>query len=374
MSFKHLARLVGLVMAVALLVAQGVPARIGAQDDEKQSYTSPDGIISFEYPQGWFVEADENFFSFVAVANTENAAGILTGSQSEEEASEEDESDPAINSGEVALAIFGPTMGGFLFESEGGEEAETLLEYAEMVATQTTENNAEDDTPVTLGEPEEITIGDFDAVRVPVSDDEVEGYFIVIDYEGTFVIMIAYAAPGEIGQWEETLNGIIETVSFAETGTYNAADTGLSVTYPSDWIAFDSGFSGLFVTNNIGAAFSPEVASGDVVISVLAANATEIYGVTADMPAAEAMTMLKSVLDTQRAVTSGDAAEGTVGDYSGLRADFSSDTLEGFYFLGDVGDQRVFITVVTAAGELEAAGDTIDAVISSLTPYTPPAE
>lgn len=159
----------------------GVETALDAQ------FTSKDGSITFNYPQGWVTQELQN--------------GVVIGTSQEAI-----QSSAPLKSGEFFLSlIVGPISS--LPGVAGKPTAEDVVRaYG---------NNIGQQANITMPDPTTFSIGSRSAARIEVPLKDVQASIIAVDIEGgNFALALAFSASGELGQFEPTLLAILESVQY----------------------------------------------------------------------------------------------------------------------------------------------------------------
>ncbi len=147
--------------------------------------------ISFNYPEGWVV--DEREGAGVMLASSQSTLDNMTGSGSD-----------ILPAGELGVVFVVLPMA----DLTGMYDPMTVLERMYLSALSQNED-------AELNDPENVTIGGKMCARVTGSDYGNDVAALVVEVsEDALVALIAGAAPGEMGNFDATLEGIIESLSY----------------------------------------------------------------------------------------------------------------------------------------------------------------
>lgn len=195
---KHRILLTLLIVLSIVLVACGGDAENGDNNDENGDTValtqnvsteepSTGGTLSVDYPEGWFSQA---------------AGGAIILADSEEAlASQED----GAEEGQVLSSIsFLPTD---MVSSIAGDGELTPLTVLEAFS-------GEAGDEVTMGEPEEITLGGNSAALVTASDDTADTMVIIVEVEGGYVLVAGTTTLGEMASARPTIEAIAGSVVY----------------------------------------------------------------------------------------------------------------------------------------------------------------
>lgn len=235
-SYLHLypRRFVSLVLTVCLLFM--VVGSAFAQD-LGQTYTSPDGSLSFNYPDGWVTQ--ELLPGFLFVASSEDALARVNGE------SEED----GLLPGDVVYYIIGPTAAKAAFDADPAASAMENL----VLLSASLGDSSDSENPTTVGEPAELTIGNFPAARATITSADLDGLIVVFKPTDDSVIVTLLATPvGETESAEPQFRAVLETIQYTapappepvEVGdlvvSFASADGRLTVQMPEGWVGRES--------------------------------------------------------------------------------------------------------------------------------------
>lgn len=175
--------------AVALVLSLlALPLAVFAQPSLPNTYVSEDGSLTFNYPEGWIVEATD--FGEIMVATSETALMSV-------------ESD-AMEPGEFAFMLVPATAMGF---EMGSDPVASLALVLEAIGGE----GAPD-----FGAPEALTIGDMEAARVEGGLSEGDYALLLLQVDPSNILMIvAVSAPGEIGDFNADLEAILGSVRYS---------------------------------------------------------------------------------------------------------------------------------------------------------------
>lgn len=268
MKFNHSysRRIVSLLLTTCLLLM--VVGSVLAQD-LGQTYTSPDGSLTFNYPDGWVT--DELLPGFLFVANSQAALDRVNGSSEES----------TLLPGDVVYYIIGPTAAKVAFDVEPTASALEALQA--LSASLSDSSDAED--PTTVGEPGELTIGDYSAARSTISSPELEGLIIALKPADDAVIITLLATPvGETEAAEAAFRAVLESIKYTTPAppepvavgdlvvSFASSDGRLTAQLPEGWVGHESYSDYEFA--NSQAAFDKydtefQVDSGSVIVTLL---------------------------------------------------------------------------------------------------------
>ncbi|MFN8372810.1 MAG: hypothetical protein U0694_08030 [Anaerolineae bacterium] len=189
-----------LLVAVLLFTAAcGAPAAAplpptATADPLPLTYTSVNGALTVHYPRGWVIEEQG---ALVGLANNDAAMRSVVGQQS-------------MASGQVGILLtaFSPTTAAAIVEQNGLEvETPTPADLIGIIAAN-----------VTTGTPGAVistTINGVSVAHVTLILDSGDSIAIVVDAGGgSFALLQAATAPGELPQFQDTLLAIAGTVTF----------------------------------------------------------------------------------------------------------------------------------------------------------------
>ncbi|NDJ77845.1 MAG: WD40 repeat domain-containing protein, partial [Chloroflexi bacterium] len=201
-----LKRLLALVMMVMVMSLLALPAGLSAQDSERETYRSPGGLLTFEYPAGWVVDDSDTIGILIASSETTLTADTI----------------PA---GELGILLFDPAVMGELAAEIAPDADNTPVDTVELLLEIFL---GSDDTTIT-SPAAPFTLGERDAARATVTvdtgDDGGDALVFALDMgDGFMLAAIVVSAPGEIEQAE-----------------LPARDLLLSAQYTPQWYAILSG-------------------------------------------------------------------------------------------------------------------------------------
>jgi hypothetical protein len=202
----------------SLVVLLVVPVTALAQDPLDETYTSPSGALSFDYPSGWEVDDSDPY-------------GILIASSVEALEAE------AIPEGETGALLFEPALVNALINEIDPDTEYTLANVTRTVA----EGVFAGGEGVQVGEGEEVTLGDYSAVRTAIQvGDGSDGDALILGLDlgnGAIALVVAVSAPGEMPDQEPTIRAIAASIRYTPTWRaifYGHADWVNSVAFSPD--------------------------------------------------------------------------------------------------------------------------------------------
>ena len=190
-----------MLIAVVLLftAACGTPASTplpptATEDPLPLTYTSVNGALTIRYPRGWVVEEQG---ALVGLANNDAAMRAVIGQRS-----------MAAEQVGILLTAFSPTTAAAIVEQNGlAVETPSPADLIGIIAS-----NVSAGTP---GEVITTTINGVNAAHVTLIVDSGDSMAIVVDAGGgSFALLQAATAPGELPQFQDTLLAIAGTVTF----------------------------------------------------------------------------------------------------------------------------------------------------------------
>ncbi len=191
------------LLGICLLAACGGNAPEATAVPVSQNFQSEatGANVAFNYPTGW-------------AASVSNGQILVANSQAALEAT-----GPAAGQFAIRMLV-GPisVLGGLTAESSAHD---VILFFKTSLAT----------TGVTFGDPLDMTIGSFSASRVQGSSTDGDGSITAVNMgDGIFNIASVVSAPGEMKQFEATLNAILATVSYQPIAPADSPDTAPAAT------------------------------------------------------------------------------------------------------------------------------------------------
>ncbi len=275
-----------------------------AQEPLTQTYTSPGGSLTFNYPEGWI--ATQNLGRFgVILANSQDTLNLVT---------------------PLGVASFGL-----------GQIVVNIVVLPTDEAQKVNISGA--------GFQSEIIVSERSATRIETRSGETEGTVIIINLENNLSLVTQGSTQvGEFAQFESTLLAIAETIRFQEpastpqmpvtslpaslTETYTLADDTLEFDYPNGWIVDANPIFGNVILVNNGVSFdrlliTHEYDPGFVIISI-----NKISDVSSSIFETEASVMI----GTRRAFRDDGECPG-----------FFVDNLAGVYFLIDAENEMGWV-------------------------------
>ncbi len=185
MSSVRLARWGAVALVLSLLA---LPLAVLAQSSLPNTYESDDGTFTFNYPEGWIVEASG--FGEIMLATSEVALTTV-GSD-------------ALPSGEFALMMAPAGMMGFEAELD-------LTAFLEMVVTMISDEGAPD-----FGAPEGFTVGGMEAARTAGSLPGADYVLILLQIDpSNTLLIVAVSAPGEFEDFNADLEAILGSMRYS---------------------------------------------------------------------------------------------------------------------------------------------------------------
>ncbi len=182
-----------LLLVVLLLIVPMALVACGDDDDDggngdvslDTEYTTDSGL-SLKYPDGWDFQDNEGM---IMIANREGTF-------------ESDE----MEKGDFGLTLFAPDIAGMLMG-----DAATPADAANAMAV-----SIEDDD-MTVGEVEDVTVGDHSAARINISSENgEEGFILAVDLgDGQFALMVAAGGEDGFDEYEDTALEIAGSMSYA---------------------------------------------------------------------------------------------------------------------------------------------------------------
>ncbi len=267
MKFNHSysRRIVSLLLTACLLLT--VVGSVLAQD-LGQTYSTPDGSLTFNYPDGWVT--NELLPGFLFVANSQAALDRVNGSSE----------DSTLLPGDVVYYIIGPTAAKAAFDVDTSASA---LEALQALSTSLSDSS-DAENPTTVGEPGELTIGDYPAARSTISSPELEGLIVALKAADDAVIITLLATPvGETESAEPLFRQVLESIKYTTPAppepvavgdlvvSYASSDGRLAIQLPEGWVGREN--YGDYEFANSQAAFDKyetdfTVDSGSVIVTL----------------------------------------------------------------------------------------------------------
>lgn len=332
-----------LVIIGLLIGSLPVLAQDGAEE-LTETFTSIDGTLGFKYPAGW--EASGIYSDMILLVS--NPASL----------------DDSISSEEMMAYIIGPQSAAYVF---GEKIPADMSEALEMAAVSLFESS--DEIPI-LSEPEDLKLAGYPAMRINATGSGIEEIVMVIDFDSTFVVVIATALPGELGAFEATMLAVLDSLIYTvpeEMIPFTSEDGTLMLEYPAGW----------FMMGGI-LALTPEAITFDAAelappgSAMIVVYTPEDLADAKDLDAAATQIAADWLGDTERAVLS-DPAVMRVGEREGMRVDFKNEVSEGYAVALDFDGSFVVVMVRAAVGELADQEAVVLPILESIM-YTAPAE
>lgn len=347
------------VVALLILLLAVLPAY--AQDPLTQTFTSSDGTLTFMYPESWGAGTESSNFYAFASNDTALADAIAGGA----------DIPSVVNPGQVILIIFMPSAVSFL-------DVDLSAGIDSAISDLTTDL----DEGATAGEPQSLTLADHDARTVSISSEsEGDGLIALIDFDGTPLVAVALASPGEFSQYEPTILSILDSaqVTAPEPGslsTYTSDDGSLTMAYLSSGFP-PFGFQGSYETTNSADTFSDTYGPGTLSVHVMTpAHWTDSFDLPSSASPLEIILAAANAAggafaDPPPTITLGDLTETTVGSYPALRLDYTVEgASEGFVLAMDVNGSTIVVDYTTALGE-RAQQELLALEIAASVTYSP---
>lgn len=184
MRFKKFA----FVLMIALVISSwGAVRGVLAQDPLTETFTTADGSLTVQYPEGWQVTETNGFVVLV------NSKDVL-----ENEVMEE---------GEVSVVLVPPSLLNQLYADTGQDLPTYFAELVEVV-------NMGGDT---YGEFTPLEVNGFPALKSLTASDTADGLMIMIDYPEGRLLMASGYRTGDRALYEATILAILETVVLQST-------------------------------------------------------------------------------------------------------------------------------------------------------------
>jgi hypothetical protein len=184
-----------------MITTEVAPGTFGDYEDtvfailDTMSYRLPEGLLPFtsendsltlRYPPGWVTL---EMIGMVALANAYDAVQFQS---------------TALAPGSIMLFVYQPEAYLMLFEPQ--DITATALEIAQMWVT--------DETPGSIGEPMNITIGDRKAVRVDFMTENEAGFVIALEFDGTIIPVLVRGTVNALADTEATALPILESIQY----------------------------------------------------------------------------------------------------------------------------------------------------------------
>jgi hypothetical protein len=190
------------LLIVLLLIVPMALAACGGDDDKEdkkdnggadlsQSFTSASGV-TVEFPEGWVAKDGT---SGLTVANSQDAMDKLEAQGDE------------VPEGAAALISMGAMPVAQLGLAEGAGVKDVLTMMSTAMSGETT----------SVGDVEEMKLGDRDAAKVSMKDSNTksEGFIVALKIDDANVLIVAATArDGELGKVEATFMKIIESMTY----------------------------------------------------------------------------------------------------------------------------------------------------------------
>lgn len=191
-------RKIALLLVIALVVSSWSAVRgVVAQDPLTETFTTSDGSLTFQYPEGWQVTETNGFVVIV------NSQEVLENEEMDE--------------GEVTILLIPPASLNQLYADTGQDLPTYFEELIEAV------NTGGD----TYGEFTPLEINSFPALKTVVASDTADGLMIMIDYPEGRLLMASGYPFGDRPLYEATILAILETVVLQSTNPSTPSlDTG----------------------------------------------------------------------------------------------------------------------------------------------------
>lgn len=336
-------RLSLLFILLLMMVAWPAVAQDATALDLTETYTSPDGRVSFDYPAEWVFEErelSEGEYVDVRLGNTPDvldqfAEVFGTGLE------------PGQLYIEVAVGELNQVTDGL----DGVTSESSMVEILELAF------QAADSVEIQFGEIVALEIGGRPAARIDASPkDGGEGFVLLVDYGDNLIGGVAVgAATGELTDWEATVLAIIASIQIEAAGeatpeataTESAAldltesvTTGnglLTVQYPEGWLTRDSDDESVYIApdeESLDKSFGNDFSSGQAEI-MIGAQAVEDIIADMNLPLENDASPQKILQGAVKAA----AAEGgitfdpvesvSIGDKRAARTRFTSQEFEG---------------------------------------------
>jgi len=172
------------VVLLAVFVL-AIPLTALAQDPLTETYSS--GSLTLSYPAGWTFEEDAGM---VALSNDPTAFDASS-----------------LPEGSLGLIIVEPSMLGLITEGQS-------MGLEELITTMAIGFSGGEVDAASLS-PELTTVGDRPAARLDMAIEGEEALVLAIELDDTnIVVAVALATPGALGQFEDTVFAIVETIEY----------------------------------------------------------------------------------------------------------------------------------------------------------------
>jgi hypothetical protein len=173
-----------ILMALAFLAACS-SAATSTPAPLSQTFASSDSGIMLQYPAGWVAS---DLMGQVVIANMQAAVDAVV---------------PA--PGQFQARLFGTPISAINGLNADASPRQVIDFFASSLST----------SGVTFNSATELTIGDHDAARLEGNGTDGQAVVLVMNVgNGNFVFASATAAPGELAQYEPTLQAILKTLTY----------------------------------------------------------------------------------------------------------------------------------------------------------------
>lgn len=323
---------------VMLIVLAIVPSAAFAQESLTQKYTSPDGSISFSYPDTWLAGDDGLGYTYY-VGSTEGFVKAM-------------EDGETLASGDTGVAIFGTTFLNLI-----GLDANSSVADIEAIFTEDTSQDS------VIGETEIITLGDYEALRIPISSPDGDGNYYAIRAGDSLVLAVGIAFQGEFAQSQATIEAILSSLVVVAPdpnlpASFTEADNSFSFQYPSTFY-MPFGYNGQYDTTNDSDTYSytynPGAASFTLYTPAgwIEETSLSLSSSNRDIVLALANSARYEYADVPEVLVLGGFSDVTVGDYAGVRLDYSIEGVrDGFALVVDVNGASIGFVGAAAIGKL----------------------
>ncbi|HEX3049317.1 MAG TPA: hypothetical protein VHP83_01580 [Aggregatilineaceae bacterium] len=348
------------VVAVFLVLVPPVLAQGG--DELTETFTFPGGGFSFSHPAGWVcTDVDPSMPDLVTCFSSQETYDAQTSDEM-----------PPLDPGEMGFSFNGPSFLVF-FEAMGLPQPTSAEEVLAVFAVD------DESSGTTYSETEAITVGEWSGLQAQFTQTVGDGVMVALDMDGKLVILYAMTASGEFEDHADLIDAMIASVAYGEPEgdlTFTSEDGRLQVTYEAG-LYIDDLWTGELLIADQRATYETvlsreAVPSGSFLIQIHTPE-SDYFGdwLEDDAVGADAVEqVLTQFLHNYLEKTLSDPVAVTVGEYEGVRVDYTTPVHDGYVLALDQNGARIIVLVSTAPGELVDHEELITKILEFLQ-YTP---